>query len=64
MRQFILKRRHISAEFDNLFSYPLTLAVAAMGYGKTTSARDYLNECGAKYIWLSIESDESSPQYI
>ncbi len=64
MRQQILHRRHISAELDNLFSHPLTLAVAAMGYGKTTSAKDYLNEKAVRYTWLSIESDESSPQYI
>lgn len=64
-RQHILKREHINAAFSNIFYYPLTLAVAAMGYGKTTSARDYLyKESAADYIWLSIDSDESSPQYL
>ncbi|KUO53072.1 MAG: hypothetical protein APF76_14875 [Desulfitibacter sp. BRH_c19] len=63
-QQHILKRGHISAELSNIFDYPMIVAVAAMGYGKTTSARDYLNEVNAQYAWLSVESDESSPQYI
>ncbi len=64
MQQHILKRRHIRSEFNNILKYSLTLAVAAMGYGKTTAARDYLNEIDAQYIWLSVDSNESSPQYI
>lgn len=63
-QQHILKRRHISLELSNLFDYPLTVAVAAMGYGKTTSVREFLNETSAKYVWVSVESDELSPQYI
>ena len=63
-QRHVLKRKHINAELGNVFDYPLTVAVAAMGYGKTTSARDYLNEETVKYVWVSVESDESSPQYI
>lgn len=63
-QQHILKREHISTELSNIFNYPLTVAVAAMGYGKTTSARDLLNEMNIKYVWVSVDSDESSPQYI
>lgn len=63
-RQHILKRKHISNEFNKIFDYPLTVAVAAMGYGKTTSAREFLNETNTRYAWVSVESDESSPQYI
>ncbi|MDX9872260.1 MAG: hypothetical protein RBT41_07565 [Clostridia bacterium] len=64
MQQSILKREHIKTEFEKLFDYPLTLAVAAMGYGKTTSARDFLNDGAFRYIWLTVDSDESSPQFI
>ncbi|HBW37260.1 LuxR C-terminal-related transcriptional regulator [Desulfosporosinus sp. BICA1-9] len=64
MQQHILKRKCINVELNNIFKYPLTVAVAAMGYGKTTSAGDFLNEVNAKYVWLSVDSDESSPQYI
>ncbi len=63
-QQHILKREHIITELDNVFDYPMTVAVAAMGYGKTTAAKAFLNETGAKYAWVSVEGDESSPQYI
>ncbi len=62
--QHVLKRNNVNEEFGKIFDYPLTVAVAAMGYGKTTAARDFLDETGVKYVWLSIESDETSPQYI
>jgi len=64
MRQHILKRKHISEELNNIYNYPLTVAVAAMGYGKTTAIRDFLNAANAKFDWVSVNSDESSPQYI
>lgn len=64
MNQQILERKRIRAEFNNIFDYSLTVAVAAMGYGKTTAARSFLDEIEANYIWLSVENEESSPQYI
>ena len=63
-RQLILKRKFINDELKNVYTYPLTIAVAAMGYGKTTAARNFLNSSEADYIWLSVEGDETSPQYI
>ena len=60
----ILKRQHISAQLQNIFDYPLAVVVAAMGYGKTTSVRAFLDEVNARYAWLSVESDETSAQYI
>lgn len=63
-KQCTLKRERINDEFNHIFHFPLTIAVAAMGYGKTTAARDFLNHAKADYAWLSVESDESSPQYI
>ena len=64
MKQCTLKRERINDEFNHVFHFPLTIAVAAMGYGKTTAARDFLNHANVDYAWLSVESDESSPQYI
>lgn len=64
MKQHLLKRQRINHELANIFQYPLTIAVAAMGYGKTTAAREYLSRIDTNYIWLSIERDESSPQFI
>ncbi|MEL7655835.1 MAG: LuxR C-terminal-related transcriptional regulator [Bacillota bacterium] len=59
-----LKRNRINDELDYISHFPLTIAVAAMGYGKTVSSRDFLNDSNANYVWLSIDSDETSPQYI
>lgn len=64
INQHFLKRQRIEHELENIFRYPLTIAVAAMGYGKTTAAREFLNNNNTDYIWLSIERDESSPQLI
>jgi LuxR family maltose regulon positive regulatory protein len=60
----ILKREQISAELKSLFDYPLTVVVAAMGYGKTTAVRDFLDEEKARYVWLSVESDQASAPHI
>ena len=64
MRQRILKRERIDAQLGHIFDYSLTVVVAAMGYGKTTSVRSFLDARNALYVWLSIESDETSAQYI
>ncbi|HEX7712394.1 MAG TPA: LuxR C-terminal-related transcriptional regulator [Bacillota bacterium] len=64
MKQRILKRKLISAELKKIFDYRLTVVVAAMGYGKTTSVKTFLYEAEADYVWLSVDSDEASPQYI
>ncbi|AOT71975.1 LuxR C-terminal-related transcriptional regulator [Geosporobacter ferrireducens] len=64
MKHRILKRERISTQLNNLFDYPLTVVVAAMGYGKTTSVRDFLDEVKANYVWLSVDRDETSAQYI
>ncbi|MDA3846642.1 MAG: hypothetical protein PF505_08895, partial [Vallitaleaceae bacterium] len=64
MQKYFLKRKKISDALHHIYEYPMTLAVAAMGYGKSTATRDFLEESKAKYVWLSVESDESSPKYI
>lgn len=59
-----MKRQRINIELEHIFKYPLTVAMAAMGYGKTTAAKEFLSNSNIKHIWVSIERDESSPQYI
>ncbi|SKC84388.1 LuxR C-terminal-related transcriptional regulator [Maledivibacter halophilus] len=63
-QQHILKRQSIREELKKVFNYPLTVIVAAMGYGKTITVMDFLKEINIDYIWLFIENDETSPQYI
>ncbi len=60
----LLKREGIHRRLRRIFDYPLTVIVAAMGYGKTTSARAFLNKMEAGYVWLSVGSNETSVQYI
>ena len=64
MKHYILERKAISEKLKNVYQYPLTVAVAAMGYGKSIAAREFLDGINAKYLWLSIDSDEASAQYI
>lgn len=64
LRRRVLKREQISVELKYLFEYPLTVVVAAMGYGKTTAVRDFLEEKKARYFWLSVERDQTSAQHI
>lgn len=63
-QQFVLKREQVSAAFENVYKFPLTIAVAAMGFGKTTAALGYLNSVAANYLWVSVEGNETSPQYL
>ncbi len=60
----VLKRKTIREQLCHVFEYPLTLVVAAMGYGKTVAVRDYLDEIKADYVWLNVESDETSAHII
>ncbi len=48
-----LNRARIDKELKNLFDYPLTIVSAAMGYGKTTSVRSFLDRQTVKYAWVS-----------
>ena len=62
--QPIIKRKKIYEQLGHLFDYPLTLVVAAMGYGKTVAVRDFLEEIKAEYAWLNVERDETSAHSI
>ena len=64
MGQPILKRVQIATHLENIFEYPLTLVVAAMGYGKTTAVKDFLDQKKARYAWLTVERKERSAQFI
>ena len=60
----VLKRNMIWEQLGHIFDYPLTLVVAAMGYGKTVAVRDFLDGVKADYVWLNVESDETSAHII
>ncbi len=64
MNQLLFQRENLNKAFKNLMTFPATIAVAPMGYGKTTAARSYLVDHKIPYTWLSIERDEDSAEYI
>ncbi len=58
--QQILARDKIVKQLETLHHYPLTLVVAAMGYGKTVTVKSFLEENQIDYVWVTFESDRSS----
>lgn len=50
----VLKRERIEKVLNNLFDYPLTIVSATMGYGKTTSVRNYLSDKNLQTVWVSL----------
>lgn len=64
MERPFLNRTQIREQLNNVFNYPLTLVVAAMGYGKTIAVKDFLAVRKADFVWLSVESNETSAHRI
>jgi LuxR family maltose regulon positive regulatory protein len=62
--KFLLKRKKLLLKHQNILSYPLTIGIASMGFGKTIAARHFLESNEVNHIWISIESKESSKEYI
>jgi len=54
MTSKILRRDRVEKALDNIFEYPLTILSATMGYGKTTSVRNYLEYREIRTIWVSL----------
>ena len=52
----ILKRDKVNKQLQNIINYPLTIITAPMGYGKTTSVREFLSACDAGNIWISLNA--------
>ena len=63
-----LKRNRINEELNNIFSYPLTIVTASMGYGKTTAVKEYLQykslqDESLQVAWISLLGSEGSEEY-
>ncbi len=59
----ILNRKQISDHLECIFEYPLTVIVAAMGYGKTTAVKSFLEDRDFKQVWLTVGKDSPSAHY-
>ena len=64
MNHPILLRQQIHEQLHEVYRHPLTLVTAAMGYGKTTAVRHFLDQQQAKYAWLYVEKEDTSPQHL
>ena len=50
----------ITDAMKEIYSYPLTIVEAPMGYGKTTAVREYLDHTASKVMWQSIFDNTSA----
>ena len=50
----ILKRDRVNKILKNIFEYSLTVVTAPMGYGKSTSVREFLSAYNTRSIWISL----------
>ncbi|MDR3590803.1 MAG: LuxR C-terminal-related transcriptional regulator [Negativicutes bacterium] len=55
----LYKRAPINRLLGNMWEYPLMVVEAPMGYGKTTAVKEYLKDCKAEILWLTL-LDESA----
>ena len=60
----MLKRKKLYERLSVAMTYPLSLVVAPMGYGKTTVVENYFEHHGIDPLWLYFEIEETSPKYI
>lgn len=54
----------LKRKLDNIFEYPLTIVEAPMGYGKTTSVREYLKSTDASVLWHRVYDSSVSGFWI
>lgn len=59
-----IERRRIMVKMENIEKYPLSIIHAPMGYGKTVAVREYLNQTGADFIWVSLTGAAGGPDYL
>lgn len=50
----LLTRSRAYRQFDQIFSCPLTVLRAPMGYGKTAAVREYVRDRGITPVWLPL----------
>ncbi len=62
-KQMLLRRKRVESALENIFSYPLTIVEAPMGFGKTTAVREYLTKKGTPTLWLTFPSSENAVSY-
>lgn len=59
----VLSRKRVNRELNNIFSFPLTVIRAPMGFGKTTALHEFVRIKKIKPIWLSLMGSGGSLAY-
>lgn len=59
----LLARPRLNQQLKNLFSYPLTVIQAPMGFGKTTTIREFIHINRLSPIFLSLMGSSNSLAY-
>ena len=49
--RIIYKRKLLNQSLTDIWTYPLTVVEAPMGYGKTTAVREFLKASDAQVLW-------------
>lgn len=62
----LLSRKRIDQKLENIFSYPLSIVHAPIGYGKTTAVSQFLNQYRTQIdlVWVSLAGSGGSVDYL
>lgn len=50
----------MTTALDAILDHPLTIIEAPLGYGKTTSVREYLRNAGVDVLWQRVYDDSTA----
>ena len=62
----LLSRKRINQKLENVFSYPLSIVHAPIGYGKTTAVSQFLSQYRQQIdlVWVSLAGSGGSVDYL
>lgn len=60
----LLKRERINHILSSVYSYPLTIVNAPIGFGKTTAVREFIKADGCPYFWITFLNSEESTEFL
>ena len=62
----LLSRKRINQKLENIFSYPLSIVAAPIGYGKTTAVSQFLSQYRQQIdlVWVSLAGSGGSVDYL
>lgn len=55
--QIYLSER-LKTRLESIYEFPVTIAEAPTGYGKTTAIKEFLNKKNKRYIWFNVDNGD------